>query len=51
MSDALGGGTAIRDALSIAVALLLVAAACLFAAARLLYEPGAAQRALAERPT
>lgn len=51
MSDALGGGTAIRDALSIAVALLLVAAACLFAAARLLYEPIAAQRALAERPT
>ncbi|HEU4428042.1 MAG TPA: MFS transporter [Myxococcota bacterium] len=37
MSDVLGGGAAIRSALSVAVAVLFVAGACLFGAARLLY--------------
>jgi MFS family permease len=37
ISDSLGGGLAIRSALAAAVAVLLVAAACLFASARILF--------------
>ena len=48
MSDSLGGGVAIRTALSAAVAVLLIAAACLFGAARLLYGRSSETAATAE---
>jgi predicted MFS family arabinose efflux permease len=51
MSDGFGGGLAIRTALSVAVGVLLIAAACLVAAARLLYPSGRREATLVDAPS